>query len=61
MRGEHLSENAGTTRNAIGTGYSSGALATDGHRRPAHRLVWAVDARFKWQPDFIINFTDYLT
>ena len=24
-------------------------------------LVWAVDAWFKWQPDFINNFTDYLT
>lgn len=24
-------------------------------------LVWAVDAWFKWQPDFIHNFTDYLS
>jgi len=24
-------------------------------------LVWAVDAWFKWQPDFINNFTSYLT
>jgi thiosulfate dehydrogenase (quinone) large subunit len=24
-------------------------------------LVWAVDAWFKWQPDFIHNFTSYLT
>lgn len=24
-------------------------------------LVWAVDAWFKWQPDFINNFTGYLT
>ena len=24
-------------------------------------LVWAVDAWFKWQPDFINKFTDYLT
>lgn len=24
-------------------------------------LVWAVDAYFKWQPDFVNNFTDYLT
>ena len=24
-------------------------------------LVWAVDAWFKWQPDFINNFSDYLT
>jgi hypothetical protein len=22
-------------------------------------LVWALDAWFKWQPDFINNFTDY--
>ncbi len=27
--------------------------------RIAFGLVWAVDARFKWQPDFINNFTDY--
>lgn len=24
-------------------------------------IVWAVDAWFKWQPDFINNFSDYLT
>ncbi len=24
-------------------------------------LIWAVDAWFKWQPDFINNFSDYLT
>ena len=24
-------------------------------------LVWAADAWFKWQPDFINNFTDYLS
>lgn len=24
-------------------------------------LVWALDAWFKWQPDFINNFADYLT
>jgi hypothetical protein len=24
-------------------------------------LVWAIDAWFKWQPDFINNFTAYLT
>jgi len=24
-------------------------------------LVWAVDAWFKWQPDFTGNFSDYLT
>ncbi len=24
-------------------------------------LIWAVDAWFKWQPDFIHKFTDYLT
>ena len=24
-------------------------------------LVWALDAWFKWQPDFIGNFSDYLT
>ncbi len=24
-------------------------------------LIWAVDAWFKWQPDFINNFTDYIT
>jgi hypothetical protein len=24
-------------------------------------LVWAIDAWFKWQPNFINNFTNYLT
>jgi uncharacterized membrane protein YphA (DoxX/SURF4 family) len=24
-------------------------------------LIWAIDAWFKWQPDFINNFTSYLT
>ncbi len=24
-------------------------------------LIWLVDAWFKWQPDFINKFTDYLT
>lgn len=24
-------------------------------------LIWAVDASFKWQPDFVQNFTDYIT
>ncbi len=29
--------------------------------RIAFGLVWAIDAWFKWQPDFINNFTSYLT
>ncbi len=29
--------------------------------RIAFGLIWAVDAWFKWQPDFINKFTDYLT
>jgi len=29
--------------------------------RIAFGLVWAVDAWFKWQPDFINNFSSYLT
>jgi len=29
--------------------------------RIAFGLVWAIDASFKWQPNFIIHFTDYLT
>lgn len=24
-------------------------------------VIWAIDAFFKWQPDFFINFTSYLT
>jgi thiosulfate dehydrogenase (quinone) large subunit len=24
-------------------------------------LIWAIDAWFKWQPDFIHNFVSYLT
>ena len=29
--------------------------------RIAFGVVWAIDAWFKWQPDFIQNFTDYFT
>ena len=29
--------------------------------RIAFGLVWAIDAWFKWQPDFINNFSSYLT
>jgi uncharacterized membrane protein YphA (DoxX/SURF4 family) len=29
--------------------------------RIAFGVVWAIDAWFKWQPDFIHNFVDYLT
>ena len=29
--------------------------------RIAFGVVWAVDAWFKWQPDFLDNFTSYLT
>ncbi len=32
-----------------------------GALRIAFGLIWAVDAWFKWQPDFINKFTDYLT
>ncbi len=28
--------------------------------RIAFGLVWAIDASFKWQPNFITHFTDYL-
>jgi uncharacterized membrane protein YphA (DoxX/SURF4 family) len=36
-------------------------LAGIGLLRIAFGLVWAIDAWFKWQPDFANNFTDYLT
>src|SRR5258708_22472923 len=29
--------------------------------RIAFGLVWAIDAYFKWQPDFIQNFVSYVT
>lgn len=29
--------------------------------RIAFGLVWSIDAWFKWQPDFVHNFTSYLT
>lgn len=29
--------------------------------RIAFELVWAIDAWFKWQPDFVNNFVSYLS
>ncbi len=29
--------------------------------RIAFGFIWAIDAYFKWQPDFFLNFTDYLS
>jgi thiosulfate dehydrogenase [quinone] large subunit len=40
---------------------SSWRLRGIGVLRIIFGLVWAVDAWFKWQPDFINNFSDYLT
>ena len=36
-------------------------LTGTGILRIVFGLVWAIDAWFKWQPDFIGNFSDYLT
>ncbi len=40
---------------------SSWRLKGMGILRIAFGLVWAIDAWFKWQPDFINNFSSYLT
>ena len=40
---------------------SSWRMRGMGILRIAFGLVWAVDAWFKWQPDFINNFSSYLT
>lgn len=36
-------------------------LTVIGLLRIAFGLVWAIDAWFKWQPDFLNHFTEYLT
>jgi thiosulfate dehydrogenase [quinone] large subunit len=41
--------------------FSSWRLTGIGLLRIVFGLIWAVDAWFKWQPDFIHNFNDYLT
>jgi uncharacterized membrane protein YphA (DoxX/SURF4 family) len=43
------------------TALSSWRLKGMGILRIAFGLVWAIDAWFKWQPDFVRNFTSYLT
>lgn len=43
------------------TALSSWRLKGMGILRIAFGLVWAIDAWFKWQPDFIHNFESYLT
>ena len=50
------SERAQTRRSLAGW-----RLTGIGLLRITFGVVWAIDAWFKWQPDFINNFTDYLT
>ncbi len=43
------------------TSLSSWQMKGIGILRIVFGLIWAVDAWFKWQPDFINKFADYLT
>lgn len=56
---------AGLSRRPIQAGVAetpaSWRLAGLGVLRIAFGLVWAIDASFKWQPDFAGGFTEYLT
>ena len=49
------------TIDSTATTLASWRLKGMGILRIVFGLIWAVDAWFKWQPDFIHNFTDYLT
>ena len=42
-------------------GFAAWRLQGIGLLRIIFGIVWAIDAWFKWQPDFIHKFTDYLT
>ena len=41
--------------------YSLWATTAAGGLRAAFGLVWAIDAYFKWQPDFFNNYLSYIT
>jgi hypothetical protein len=43
------------------SGSADGRLTGIGLLRITFGLMWAIDAWFKWQPDFLNNFTSYLT
>ncbi len=50
-----------TTSSSDSVALSSWRMNGIGILRIAFGLVWAIDAWFKWQPDFINNFSSYLT
>ncbi len=50
-----------TTSSSGQVALSSWRMNGIGILRIAFGLVWAIDAWFKWQPDFINNFSSYLT
>jgi uncharacterized membrane protein YphA (DoxX/SURF4 family) len=51
----------GLRSEASGRALAPWRLTGIGLLRIAFGFVWAIDAWFKWQPDFINNFTSYLT
>lgn len=56
-----MSTQVTSTDSPSSTPLSSWRLKGIGILRIIFGLVWAIDAWFKWQPDFINNFTSYLT
>ncbi len=59
----HIRMNTQTrvTPSPVPTPLASWRLKGMGILRIVFGLVWAVDAWFKWQPDFVHNFVSYLT
>jgi nitrite reductase (NO-forming) len=50
-----------STKPSKSNDYSLWADTTAGAIRTAFGLVWAIDAYFKWQPDFFNNYLNYIT
>jgi thiosulfate dehydrogenase [quinone] large subunit len=55
-----MATNSGTTKVSEPGGFAQWRLNGIGLLRILFGIVWGIDAWFKWQPDFINNFTTYL-
>jgi uncharacterized membrane protein YphA (DoxX/SURF4 family) len=56
-----MATTSGTTKVSEPGGFAQWRLNGIGLLRMLFGIVWGVDAWFKWQPDFINNFTTYLS
>jgi len=56
-----MATNSGTTKVSEPGGFAQWRLNGIGLLRIVFGIVWGIDAWFKWQPDFINNFSTYLS